>query len=199
MLSSITGKITAYEPGSIVIETANIGFLLNVPATLSCTLDQQITVQVYMHWNQEQGPALYGFQTEMDKRVFLLVISCSGIGPKIALAVLSDIGSASFVRAVQQGDADALSSVSGIGQKKAEQMIVQLKHKIDKFIKTHTLIDQHADIMDVHSVSQVLTSLNYSRNEIHAAINWLKEQNKEMQVPFDKLVRQALSFLAKKA
>lgn len=199
MLSTITGRIISYEPGSLVVQTANIGFLLNVPATLVCTLEQTATLYVHMHWNQEQGPTLYGFQTETDKRVFLLIMSCSGIGPKIALSVLADVGAAAFVRAVQQGDADVLSSVSGIGQKKAEQMIVQLKHKIDKFIKINPLIDQHEDIMDVHNVSQVLTSLNYSRNEIHAAINWLQEQNKGVQVPFDKLIRQALSFLAKKA
>lgn len=199
MLSSIAGKITAYEPGLIVLEAANIGFTVNTPTTVACMLDQQITLHIYMHWNQEQGPTLYGFEKEADKRVFLLIISCSGIGPKIALAALSEMGSTALVRAVQQGNADALSSISGIGQKKAEQMIVQLKHKIDKCIKSGLILDAHADISDIHNVTQVLSSLNYSRNEIHGALSWLQEQNKGMQVPFDKLVRQALSFLAKKA
>ncbi len=199
MISTLSGTIMAYQPGLVVLQTNNIGFSINTPTTITCTLNNQITLQTYMHWSQEQGPTLYGFQTELDKQVFLLIIGCSGIGPKLALAALSHMSAASFIRAVQQADCSALSSVSGIGEKKAEQIIVQLKHKVEKLLKSGVIIEEHQEISDIHNVTQVLTSLNYSRTEISSALGWLQEQNKGATVAFDKLVRQALSFLAKKA
>ena len=61
-------------------------------------------LHTYLHWNQEQGPSIFGFASDIEREVFLLIISCSGIGPKIGLAVLAQIGSQSFIRAVQQED-----------------------------------------------------------------------------------------------
>lgn len=199
MISTLSGTIVAYQPGLVVLQANNIGFSVSTPTTIACTLNNQITLQTYMHWSQEQGPTLYGFHSEVDKQVFLLIIGCSGIGPKLALAALSHMSAASFIRAVQQADCSALSSINGIGEKKAEQIIVQLKHKVEKLIKSGLILDEHEDISDIHNVTQVLTSLNYSRAEISNALGWLQEQNKGATVAFDKLVRQALSFLAKKA
>lgn len=199
MLSSIKGVVTAAEAGLITVDSGHLGFAVNVPLTVQCVIDTPIRLFVYMHWNPEQGPSLYGFDKELDKAVFLLIISCSGIGPKIALAILSQMGGSAFIQAIQQGNEDALSNVSGIGQKKAEQMIVQLKHKVSKLLKAGLQLEDGQGVMDMHDVTQVLTSLNYSRSEINGAVSWLHEQNKGMTVPFDKLVRQALSFLSKKA
>lgn len=199
MLSSIKGVVTAAEAGLITVETGDLGFAVSVPSTVQCIVDAPIRLFVYMHWNAEQGPSLYGFDKELDKAVFLLIISCSGIGPKIALAILSHMGGSAFIQAIQQGNEDALSNVSGIGQKKAEQMIVQLKHKVSKLLKSGIELEAGQQVMDMHDVTQVLSSLNYSRSEINSAVGWLHEQNKGVVVPFDKLVRQALSFLSKKA
>jgi Holliday junction DNA helicase RuvA len=199
MLSTISGVVTAAEAGSITVETGHLGFTVNVPSTVQCIVDTKIKLFVYMHWNQEQGPSLYGFEKELDKTVFLLIISCSGIGPKIGLAILSQMGGSAFIQAIQQGNQDALSSISGIGEKKAEQMIVQLKHKVSKLLKSGIEFEDGQQVMDMHNVIQVLSSLNYSRSEINSAVGWLHEQNKGVIVPFDKLVRQALSFLSKKA
>lgn len=199
MLSTISGVVTASEAGSITVDTGHIGFAISVPLTVQCIVDSKIKIFVYMHWNPEQGPSLYGFEKELDKTVFLLIISCSGIGPKIGLAILSQMGGSAFIQAIQQGNQDALSSISGIGEKKAEQMIVQLRHKVSKLLKSGIELEDGQEVMDMHNVTQVLSSLNYSRAEINNAVGWLHEQNKGVVVPFDKLVRQALSFLSKKA
>lgn len=199
MLSTISGVVIASEAGSVTIDTGHLGFTVNVPSTVQSIVDAKTKLFVYMHWNQEQGPSLYGFEKELDKTVFLLIISCSGIGPKIGLAILSQMGGSAFIQAIQQGNQDALSSISGIGEKKAEQMIVQLKHKVSKLLKSGVELEDGQQVMDMHNVTQVLSSLNYSRSEINNAVGWLHEQNKGVMVPFDKLVRQALSFLSKKA
>lgn len=199
MINTISGKVLAQNDAMLTIDVQGIGFGVGIPATMHAAVGQEMSLFVHMHWNQENGPSLYGFEKELDKTVFLLIISCSGIGPKIAMAALAQLGGAGFVQAVQQGDDKMLSKISGIGAKKAEQMIVQLKHKVAKLMQSGVQFEGAEHIADLHNVTEVLQSLNYSRREIDAAVNWLQEQNKGNQIPFDKMVRQALSFLAKKA
>jgi Holliday junction DNA helicase RuvA len=198
MINTITGKIVAHNDGATTINVAGIGFAVGVPTSMKVAVGQDMTMHIHMHWNQENGPSLYGFANEMDKTVFLLIISCSGIGPKIAMAALAQLGGAGFVAAVQEGNDKMLSKISGIGAKKAEQMIVQLKHKVAKLLSSGVEFEGAEHIAELHNVTEVLQSLNYSRKEIDAAVNWLQDQNKGTVVPFDKMVRQALSFLAKK-
>lgn len=198
MIDSISGKVTAQNESHITVSVGPLGFCVSIPSTMHVAIGQEVDLFLYMHWNQEQGPSLYGFATELDKTVFLLITSCSGVGPKIAMAALAQLGGAAFVQAVQQADDKTLSKISGIGAKKAEQMVVQLKHKVAKLLKSGVQFEGAEHISDIHNVSEVLHSLNYSRNEIDAAMKWLQGQNKGTQVPFDKLVRQALSFLAKR-
>ncbi len=199
MINTISGKVTAQNDAVVTIEVGGLGFGVAVPSTMHVAVGQEANMHVHMHWNQENGPSLYGFAKELDKTVFLLIISCSGVGPKIAMAALAQLGGSGFVQAVQQADDKMLSKISGIGAKKAEQMIVQLKHKVSKLLKSGVEFEGAEHIADLHNVTEVLESLNYSRREIDAAVNWLQDQNKGAMIPFDKMVRQALSFLAKKA
>lgn len=198
MIQTISGVVTAQQESLLTVDVGTMGLGVTVPTSTEVAVGKPIALFVYMHWNQEQGPSLFGFATELDKTVFLLIISCSGIGPKLAMAVISQLGGSVFVQAVEQGDEKLLSSISGVGAKKAEQMIVQLKHKVAKLIKAGVKFEGAAHISEIHNVSQVLQSLNYSRREIDVAIDWLRDQQDGTQVPFDTLLRRALSYLSKK-
>jgi Holliday junction DNA helicase RuvA len=199
MIQTISGVVTAQQESLLTVDVGTLGLGVSVPSSVHVTVGQPIALFAYMHWNQENGPSLFGFQTELDKTVFLLIISCSGIGPKIAMAILGQIGGPAFVQAVQDGNEKLLSSISGIGGKKAEQIIVHLKHKVTKLLKSGVQFEGAAQISEIHNVSEVLQSLNYSRREIDAAVDWLRDQQDGVQVPFDTLLRRALSFLSKKA
>lgn len=199
MFDYIQGNVVAVQEGSLVVDLGMVGLSVQVPLSGVYTIGSKVKIHVHMHWNQEQGPSLYGFATELEKTIFLLITSCSGLGPKIGLAVLAGIGAEQFLRAVQTGDEKLLSSVSGIGVKKAEQMIVQLKHKVAKLIKSGVALDKAEGAIEWQQVSDVLSSLNYSRAEINSAMSYLSKNCKDQSVPFDGLIRQALSFLAKKA
>lgn len=198
MIQTISGTVTAQYESLLTIDIGPMGLGVTVPANMQIVIGQPIALFAYMHWNQEQGPSIFGFQTELDKTVFLMIISCSGIGPKLAMAILSQLGGSVFIRAVEQGDEKLLSSISGVGAKKAEQLIVQLKHKVAKLIKSGVKFEGAAHISEIHNVSEVLQSLNYSRREIDVAVDWLRDQHDGSQIPFDTLLRRALSFLAKK-
>lgn len=157
--------------------------------------NQTLSLFTYLHWNQEHGPTLYGFKQELDRSIFLLVISCSGIGPRIGLAVLADLGAVGFIEAVRMNDDKMLSKVNGIGIKKAEKMIVHLRHKINEFEMNNATESKSS--IDWHTISQALEALNYSRGEIANAIAFIRNQKPNDPSSFDQLLRQALSFLSK--
>ncbi len=140
---------------------------------------------------------MYGFRQEIERAVFLLVISCSGIGPRIGLAVLADLGASSFIHAVHKGDPQMLTRVTGIGIKKAEQIIVQLKHKIQDLVTGEMISGENESLIDWHTVSDALHALHYSRGEIAEAISFVRSKNQQASPSFDQLLRQALSFLSK--
>lgn len=201
MLDYIKGSIKSISGDFIVVDIGNIGLKLGVASTGLFKVGQMVEFYAYMHWNQENGPSLFGFASELEKEVFLLVISCSGVGPKLGLAVLKDLGVSLFLDAISQENEKVLSKVSGIGGKKAEQIIVSLKHKVAKLIESGTIVDQlgsSSEMSKLHEVSDVLKSLNYSRPEISAAMNYLGKNCAGPDCSFDQLIRQALSFLATK-
>ncbi len=198
MLASLSGTVQSLSTQLVVIDVGGIGFAVVVARETAFTLDQKIQLYTHLHWNQEQGPSLFGFITEAERTVFLLLISCSGVGPKLALAVLADLGVSPFIEAVQSGNEGALSSVSGIGEKKAEQIIVHLKHKVAKLMVTGASFEGAKVDERWHEVAQVLQTLNYSRTEISGAMSYVREACKGKQESFDQMMRHALSFLSKK-
>lgn len=199
MIAHLTGTITHKQEQLITLALGPIGLAIQVPSSDSFALQSHVTLYTHIHWNQEQGPSLFGFASELDRQLFLLIISCQGIGPRIALAVLADLGSARFLEAVHMGEDRTLSKVSGIGPKKAEHIIVQLKHKVAQLISSGALPTTDSEsLMDWTLVTQALESLNYSRNEINRAMTHLKKNN-AAHSSFDQLMRQALSFLAQQS
>lgn len=200
MIDLINGLITACEPHRIVILVNNaLGFGVNVPNENRFALNQSVSLLIHFHWNADNGPTLYGFETLEERQVFQLIISCSGIGPKIGLAALHHLSASTILSAIATNDVKILSSVSGIGTKKAENIIVQLKDKAEKLLlENPSLTQDNCAARDVTEVTQVLISLNYSRQEIGAALDYVKGQPDYKNLAFDGFLRKALSFLSKR-
>lgn len=199
MINTFSGQIKDINDSMLTVENNGIGLAIQVPQPTLFAVGQKTDLLVHMHWNSENGPSLFGFANALEKNVFLMITSCSGLGPKLAMAVLGQLGASEFLEAVQSGNEDALSDVSGIGAKKAEQIIVQLKHKVAKLIESGAHVGASATLEKRHEISQVLKSLNYSPQEVRAAMNHINEQYPQSSVAFDQLVRHALAFLTKRA
>ncbi len=197
MIDRVSGVVKAVHKDSITVHVGPMGFRFFVAAPVRFRVEQAVELETYLHWNQENGPSLFGFESELDKEVFLLIIDCSGIGPKIGLAVLRDLGAERFLESIQSNDDRALCTVDGLGPKKIEQVIVQLKRKVAKLLESGIQIQGSKKLADWQNVSNVLTSLNYSRTEIAMAMKHLGDNYSEATIPFDGLLRHALSFLAK--
>lgn len=199
MITSLSGIIKDCNETVLTVEVNGVGYALQVPQPSLFPIGQQSHILVHMHWNSENGPSLFGFANQLERSVFLMITSCSGLGPKLAMAVLAQLGASEFLEAVQAANEDALSNVSGIGAKKAEQIIVQLKHKVAKLVESGAALGSSETLEKRHEISQVLKSLNYSPQEIRAAMNYVNDKYPQNSVAFDALLRHALAFLAKRA
>jgi Holliday junction DNA helicase RuvA len=199
MLERLEGTIQAIEEQKVIVQSDYIGFGIYVPNVHAFTVGESASFHLHLVWNQETGPSLYGFGLPLEKSVFIVIISCIGVGPKLGLAILDKLGAHGFLEAIQTGNEDALSSVSGIGAKKAEQIIVQCKHKVNKLIASGINCGTNTQLARWYEVDQALSSLNYSRNEITRALDYIKiEQQSTSISSFDHLLRKALSYLAQK-
>ncbi len=199
MIGMLTGKVASVHKQSILVVAGPFGLEVAVPNVSAVQIGQEISLYTYLQWSAEQGPSLYGFSSSAEKAVFMTVIDCSGIGPKIGLAVLADLGVSGFLEAIHTGNDKMLSKVSGIGPKKAEQMIVQLKHKVAQLADLGVVAEANSAGAQFSTVAQALESLNYSRTEIARAMHHIKAASHTTQPSFDLLMRQALSFLSKQA
>lgn len=197
MISALHGTVTEVADSFIVLNVNGIFLTIAVANGLSFAKDTTITLITHLLWHPEQGPSLFGFANVIERDIFTLIITCPGVGPKIGGAVLRDIGAHGFLRAITACDAKALSSVSGIGIKKAEQIIVQLKHKVEKLIQAGGIADEVGDALPLHEVAQALAALHYSRPEITQALDVVRGAQSDQPVSFDIALRKALQFLSK--
>lgn len=197
MIGWVHGTVKEIQEQSITLIAGPIGLEVYISNPLAYKQNQTIDLYMHLHWNSEHGPTLYGFATQEEKLVFLSIISCSGIGPKLALAILGHCGASSFVQAVAQEEIKTLSAIPGIGKKKAEHLIVQLKHKVAKLLEKGIVLG-NSNLSELQQISEVLSSLNYSRTEITATLEHLKKNHDE-GITFDLMLRKALSFLSKRA
>lgn len=199
VLNYVTGTIKEVREKSLVVEAGYFGLLVNVPQAQRFTKDVSVILHTYLHWNQENGPSLYGFQTLLERQTFLLIIDCPKIGPGIALNILSHFTASQFLECITSQNDKQLSKVNGIGGKKAEQLIVQLKHKVQKMLSAGGIVvEAQESFVQWQSVSEVLNSLNYSKPEITKAMNHLGEKYRDQNGSLDQLIRSALSFLSAK-
>lgn len=132
MYHYISGTVTDIFDGVIVIEAGGIGY--EVTATASCLgefgkIGQAAKIHTYLHV-KEDGVALYGFSGRGERTMFMRLIAVSGVGPKMAVQILSGIPTNALALAIVTGDTAALSRIKGVGKKTAERMVLELKDKL---------------------------------------------------------------------
>lgn len=132
MITFIEGLLVEKDPTRVVVNVQGVGYEVFIPLSSYDRLPapgEAVRIQTYDHV-REDTHALYGFMTVEERRLFLLLMGVSGIGPRLALTALSGLSVRDLKAAVAQGDVKRLSSVSGIGKKTAERMVVELRDKL---------------------------------------------------------------------
>ena len=132
MIAFLRGRVLDKQPNRITVDVQGVGYEVHVPLSTYYDVGEEgaeIALRVHTHV-REESLQLFGFLTTLEQQLFERLIGISGIGPKLAIAVLSGIDSAEFVGAVQRGDVARLTSVPGIGRKTAERIVLELKDRL---------------------------------------------------------------------
>jgi Holliday junction DNA helicase RuvA len=131
MIGRLTGSLAASRPDEVVIDVGGVGYRVHIPlSTFYKLVDADGAVSLHVHTHvREDAIQLFGFWTEAERTAFQRLIAVSGIGPKIALAVLSGIGVDDMERAVREGERGVLERIPGIGRKTAERVLLELRER----------------------------------------------------------------------
>jgi len=191
MIAFLTGTVKYKNNRSLVLEVNNVGYEIFVSAALLEKLKPEEKITFYTHLHvREDAMELYGFATVEEKAFFDLLISVSGVGPKSALSVLSLAKTEEIKKAILRDDPSLLRKVSGIGQKTAERIVVELKNKLDQLPVGKEKID--LSVADAGAFD-ALMSLGYSPSEVREALRQIapeiKDENEIIKQALKKMVR----------
>ncbi len=168
MIASISGKVASIENNSLVVDLGGVGFQVFVPAPLKDTLHTGESVYLYTTLIVRQDAlSLYGFETRESREYFNLLLTVNGIGPRLALAVLSTLNPDAIRRAIFHEQAEIFSRVPGVGKKTAQKIMFTLQDKI-KAIEGLEPISRIGEADT--EILEALTSLGYSVVEAQAAL-----------------------------
>ena len=200
MFYSLTGTVVFYDTSSVAVSCGGVAFncqtSLNTLKTVAKKGDE-VTLYTYLNV-REDALDLFGFASERELECFKLLISISGIGPKMALAILSVLNPDELSLAIAAGDYKAIASAQGIGAKKAQRIVMELKDKIasgmlvDVFDSTSVDVAQAASNGNTSEAISALTMLGYSQTEAASAVSRL-DQSKSVE----DMIKEALKLLSK--
>ena len=192
MIGSIRGRLLEKNPPQILVETNGVGYEIDVPmSTLYNLPDIGAEVFLYTHYVvREDAELLFGFSTKAERSLFRLLIRISGIGPKIALSILSGISASILAQAVSQAEPSLLTRIPGVGKKTAERIVLELKGKIDTVVGS---ADSQTPTSGAKAdIISALVSLGYSEREALQAVKGLAAD-----VTVNDGIREALKALSK--
>ena len=195
MIASITGKMTHKSPTWIVVESGGIGFHISIPVSSYDAFGEtgrDVRVLTHLHV-REDALQLFGFATGAERRLFLLLISVSGVGPRLAQGILSGIAVEDFEKAVRGNDLAALTKVPGIGKKTAERLVLELKEKIGEFkFSGEQGAPSEKTPMEEEAVL-ALVSLGYRRAQAQEAVQKIMKQDRSLSL--EETLRRALRLI----
>jgi len=190
MIASVTGRLEAREERSVILSVGGVGLRVFVPTVhldAWSRLGQEVTLYTYLYV-RESELTLYGFPDPGERDLFEMLISVSGVGPKLALSILSSLSADALRAAIARGRTDVLGRVPGIGDKTARRLIFHLQDKVARQMApeaTPVLTDADAEVI------AALTSLGYSVVEAQAAVQSLP---RDEEMPLEERVRRALAY-----
>jgi holliday junction DNA helicase RuvA len=177
MIAFLRGRVLEKHPNRVIVDVGGVGYDVNVPLSTFYNAAEpgaEITLRVHTHVREDQL-ALFGFATALELAVFERLIAISGIGPRLALAVLSGIEPRDLVNAVQRGDIARMTRIPGIGKKTSERIVLELRDKLPKAIAAIATGAPEPSPDDTlrDDLASALTNLGYQRAAIDKALDKL--------------------------
>ena len=202
MIAHLRGRLIAKNPNRVVIETGGVGYEVFIPVSTFYDLaapGAEVDLHIYTHV-REDSLALYGFRTEREKNLFEKLLSVSGIGPKLAVTILSGLEMEELVPAIRRGDVNKLVHIPGVGRKTAERLIVELREKLEKMALEEAAAETPAPAVRPASVEDdvlsALVNLGYTRYVAERAVQEACQE--AVNGDFEQLLKTSLRLLARK-
>ncbi len=194
MIAHLRGRLFSKRPGQAIVEAAGVGYDVTISVPTFTALPAEGTeVSLHIHTQvREDVLALFGFLELDEKRLFERLITVSGVGPKLAVTILSGLNPERTVAAIRAQDHATLTRIPGVGKKLAERLVVELKDKLDDMATAPTVASAGPAAEDVLSA---LVNLGYQRPAAQKAIETAVAKNKATGESFDELFRAALQLI----
>jgi Holliday junction DNA helicase RuvA len=196
MIAHLRGRLLAKHPNQAIVETGGVGYdvTISVPTFSDLPgMGSEVALHIHTHV-REDTIALYGFLRSAEKTLFEKLITVSGIGPKLAITILSGMAADEMVQAIRGNDIARLTRIPGIGKKTAERMVLELRDKL-AFEKAGEITAPPALNPVEEDVLSALVNLGYQRAAAERALAAVSRNGKTG--PFDSLFREALASLSK--
>ena len=197
MIGQLRGRLADKRPSQILVDVGGVGYVVQVPLSTFASLGElhtEITLLIHTHV-REDALALYGFVSSREKHFFELLISASGVGPSLALKILSGMNVEELVPAIRGGDLVRLTRIPGVGRKTAERIVVELKDKLDTVVVEAATKPAATSPAGVEAdVVSALVNLGYEGRAAEAAVAEARRESGSSS--FEKLLRASLQALS---
>jgi Holliday junction DNA helicase RuvA len=193
MIAHLRGKLISRHPTLVIVETAGVGYqvTISVPAFAELpSLGSEVALHVHTHVREDQL-ALYGFLRHEEKQLFEKLITVSGIGPKLAITILSGMPAQDMVNAIRANEVARLTKIPGIGRKTAERMVLELRDKLPPSGTEQVQVVPSLSATQ-EDVLSALINLGYQKAVAEKALNGVDKGS-----PFETMFRSALAVMAK--
>jgi Holliday junction DNA helicase RuvA len=196
MIGQLRGRLADKRPNQILIDVGGVGYLVSVPLSTYAGLGElhtEVTLLIHSHIREDQF-ALYGFLSSREKHLFEMLLSASGVGPTLALKILSGMSAEELIPAIRGNDLGRLTKIPGVGRKTAERMVVELKDKLEAM----TVLEQKPATSSPAGVeADVVSALINLGYDGRTAENAVTEGKRSVGTSnFEKLLKASLQALA---
>lgn len=197
MIAYLEGKLIEKNPTYLILEVNGVGYSVYIPVSSYADIGeigQTVKVLTYQYVREDELK-LYGFSSHQEKELFVLLISVNGVGPRLALGILSSISVEDFQRSVLVEDLDVLIHISGVGKKMAQRLIVELKEKLGKVdlgVEKGMEVEERIDV-PVDEAVLALVSLGYNKLDARKAVQKVNSESEE-SLPIEELIKRALKY-----
>ena len=194
MIDQISGKIISINDNYVVLEVGGLGIKVNISANFVSKLvnEDLITLVTYLNV-REDALDLYGFKNDSERNLFLMLISISGIGPKLAVSILSGVELEELKSNILSGDIKSLTSIPGVGAKTAKRIIIELKDKLSKTTTTELGFEDDYSSNISKDVLSALVGLGYSESMATEVIKRINPAKSDKSI--ESLIKESLKIL----
>jgi holliday junction DNA helicase RuvA len=196
MIALLRGVLVEKHPNQAIVDTGGVGYDVTIPVSTFTHLPDagaEVRLRIYTHV-REDALSLYGFLTQDEKALFEKLIGVSGIGPTLAVKVLSGVAAADLVNAIRRGEVEKLVRIPGVGKKTAERMVLELRDKLPAVTGEEPAAPAEAALTPVdQDVLSALLNLGCARPQAEAAVRKAKASG--APADFEPLFRRALELV----